>query len=127
MPLAKAWQPWDPTRLKKIPGTLGVFEIGDADGAVVYIGMAGGRTRFGLRERIAACFAGEVAPALAESARFYRHEINMMYTTRWVELLERHLHEHGALPAANLASGEQLPRLGRAGRSAASPAAAERG
>ena len=62
MPLAKPWQSWDPSRLKKIPGTLGVFEIGDANGAVLYIGMAGGRTRFGLRERIADCFAGTVAP-----------------------------------------------------------------
>jgi hypothetical protein len=127
MPLAKPWQTWDPALLKKIPGTLGVFEIGDANGVVLYVGMAGGRTRFGLRERIADCFTGKVAPSLAVSARLYRHEVNMMYTTRWIELLERHQHQHGALPAANIESGESLPRLGRAGRSAARPADEKRG
>ena len=126
MPLAKPWQEWDPTRQKRIPGTLGVFEIGDADGNVLYIGMAGGRTRFGLRERIGDCFTGKIAPSLAQSARLYRHEVNMMYTTRWIELLERHRAAFGALPAANLESGENLPKLGRAGRSAARPAG-ERG
>jgi hypothetical protein len=50
----------------------------------------------------------------------------MMYTTRWIELLERHRAAFGALPAANLESDEMLPKLGRAGRSGARPAG-ERG
>jgi len=126
MPLAKPWQAWDPARTKTIPGTLGVFEIGDAEGNVLYVGVAGGKTRFGLRERIADCFAGKIAPSLARDGRLYRHEVNMMYTTRWIELLERHLHAHGALPPGNVESGENLPTLGRAGRAAARPAG-ERG
>jgi len=119
MPLAKPWQPWPPADARAIPAALGVFEIGDAAGNVLYIGMAGGRTRFGLRERISACFAGAVAPSLAERAAAYRYEVNMMYFTRYIELLERHLHAHGDVPPGNRESGEPLPTLGRAGRQAA--------
>jgi hypothetical protein len=127
MPLAKTWQPWPPATARAIPSALGVFEIGDAAGNVLYIGMAGGRTRFGLRERISACFAGTVAPSLAERAVAYRYEVNMMYLTRYIDLLERYLHAYGELPPGNRESGEPLPRLGRAGRQAARTLRAEDG
>lgn len=110
MPLNKPWIPYHPDDDRTIPGNLGVFEIGDADGTVRYIGYAGGRTRFGLREAIPGYFSTD------PHAATYRYEINQMYLTRWIELLSRYQNTHGTLPAGNLRPGEQLPRLGRVGR-----------
>ena len=76
---------------------------------MVYIGYAGGRTRFGLRESIPAAIAANTR------AVSYRFEINQMYTSRWIDLLSRYRNEHGTVPEGNLASGEELPRLGRVG------------
>jgi hypothetical protein len=114
MPLNKPWITYRPGNDRAIPGNLGVYEIGDAEGNVLYIGYAGGRTRFGLRERIPAHFSPEEAnPALRDRARAYRFEVNQMYITRWTDLLTRYLNAHGRVPEGNEASAEQLPRLGR--------------
>jgi hypothetical protein len=117
VPLNKPWTLYEPGNDRALPGNLGVYEIGDADGVVLYIGYAGGRTRFGLREAITACFTGTAwNPALAGRARSYRYEVNQMYRTRWVELLTRYRDAHGRLPAGNEAGTEPLPRLGRLSR-----------
>ena len=86
-----------------LPGHMGVYELADAAGRVIYIGCAGGRSRFGLR--------GEVQDALAriQGASRFRIEITTAYLTRHRELLMRHRAAHGELPAAN----EPVPGLGR--------------
>lgn len=86
-----------------LPGHMGVYELADDAGRVLYIGCAGGRSRFGLR--------GEVCDALAriEGASRFRVEITTAYLTRHRELLMRHRAAHGALPAANA----PVPGLGR--------------
>jgi hypothetical protein len=86
-----------------LPGHMGVFELADAGGRIVYIGYAGGRSRFGLR--------GEVAAAAARlpAARRYRVEVTTAYLTRWQELLMVHGADHGGLPPGN----PPVPGLGR--------------
>jgi hypothetical protein len=117
MPLNKPWTAYQPGSDHDLPGNLGVYEIGDAAGTVLYIGYAGGRTRFGLRERIPAHFSErEANPVLRDRAHAYRYEVNQMYLTRWTDLLGRHQAEHHRVPEGNEAAGEPLPRLARRSR-----------
>lgn len=111
MALTKAWQEYEPGG-RKLTGALGVYELGDAEGNVVYIGFAGGRSRFGLRGEI----ADRADPAWAGASltgpiRKVRFEVNTMYLSRFVELLERHQDAHGALPPGNAAPGEYVPSI----------------
>jgi hypothetical protein len=82
---------------------MGVFEVADTGGRVIYIGFAGGRSRMGLR--------GEVAAALErfEDAAAVRFEVTTAYLSRHRELLMAHVADHGALPAGN----PPEPGLGR--------------
>lgn len=128
MALQKPWQPYNEADARALPGALGVFEVGDAEGNVLYIGMAGGRSRFGLRSGISACFSPDCPnAALRGLARAYRYEVNQIYITRYVELLERHLHATGDLPPGNQEPGEYVPTLGNAGRGAAGVRRTEQG
>lgn len=114
MPINKPWTPYVEQEMRHLPGNLGVYEIGDADGAVVYIGYAGGRSLFGLKGVIRDHFSDrETNPILSQRAASYRYEINQMYLTRHTDLLMRHREDHGAVPDGNEASDQPLPRLGR--------------
>lgn len=104
--MTKPWIELTPTHVAKLSGQLGVYQLADAMGEVVYIGFAGGRSLFGLR--------GEVEKALKETragATQFRVEVNQQYTTRYQELLMVHVADHGEVPAGN--RGQPLPRLGR--------------
>lgn len=98
--LTKPWQPL--ARADELPGQLGVFELADKHGAVVYIGYAGGRSRFGLRSAVADAGA-KIAAAGAESdsPRSFRVEVTSAYLTRYRELLMAYAAQHGKLPAGN--------------------------
>jgi hypothetical protein len=104
--MEKPWTELTPEAVAALPGQLGVYQLADAEGRVVYIGFAGGRSLFGLR--------GELERALQErpagAARF-RIEVNQQYTTRHLELLMLHVADHGSLPVVNAA--DPPPRLGR--------------
>ncbi len=104
--MTKAWVALTPENIKKLPGQLGVFQLADAAGNVVFIGMAGGRSLFGVRSEIENMLAN-----LPNGASQFRVEINQQYTTRYQELLMLHVHDHGDVPAGNI--GKPLPRLGR--------------
>jgi hypothetical protein len=94
--LDKPWLPLSREVLARLPGQLGVYEIADHEGRVLFIGFAGGRSRFGLR--------GELQAQLerrSEPPRFFRCEINMQYMTRYQELLMVHRADHGRLPPEN--------------------------
>jgi hypothetical protein len=102
--LDKPWCALTADNVAALAGELGVYQLGDADGRVVRIGYAGGRTLFGLR--------GELAAALAagEAAKF-RTEVNAQYLSRYEELLMIHKGDFGALPAGNAADSRR--RIGR--------------
>ena len=96
--MEKPWIQLTSETVRALPAQLGVYQLADAEGRVVYIGCAGGRSLFGLR--------GELERALNErpagAARF-RYEVNQQYTSRHRELMMLHLADHGALPAVNAA------------------------
>ncbi len=101
--LTKPWTDLTSAAIARLPGQLGVYEIADASGEVLFIGVAGGRSRFGLR--------GELETELERrgAGLQFRVEVNMQYLSRYQELLMAHRADHGRLPAENEAS----PRLGR--------------
>ena len=99
----KPWLPIDAATLERLPGQLGVFELADATGRVIFIGRADARSLFGLRSEIARQVG---AIAAAKSLRF---EVTTAYHTRYLELLMVHRADFDALPQFN----EPMPTLGR--------------
>lgn len=90
------WQLLTKAAVEALPATLGVYEIGDSEGCILYIGYAGGRTLFGLRSPLADFLA---EPPVANAQ--FRVELNMQYISRWKELLMDHQAHHGSLPPLN--------------------------
>ena len=104
--MTKPWLELNAANVKALTGQLGIYQLATTDGTVVMIGMAGGRSLFGLR--------GEVQKALEAppaGAVKFRVEVNQQYTTRWQELLMVHVHDHGQLPVVN--QQDPPPKLGR--------------
>ena len=92
--MTKPWQPCDEETFAGLAGHLGVFELADAEGRVVYIGCADARSLFGLR--------GAVPDKAREfAADSFRVEVTTAYGTRWRELLMAHRADHGSLPIHN--------------------------
>ena len=102
--LDKPWRALTAANVAGLAGELGVYQLGDADGRVLRIGYAGGRTLFGLRSEL------EAALAAGEAATF-RTEVNAQYLSRYEELLMVHKADFGELPAGNGADARR--RLGR--------------
>lgn len=101
--LNKEWQSAQ-AAAPQLSGNLGVFQLADQSERIIFIGYAGGKSRFGLK--------GEVAEALQRTsgAAFVRWEVNTAYMSRYKELLMIHLHDYGQLPLANEPSpGESIP------------------
>ena len=95
--------PWTSfTNPGDISGSTGVYEIADAQGRIVYIGVAGARDLFGLR--------GCISQRIREGQR-YRYEVTTAYLSRHAELLGRYYEQHGALPPENEPVGS-LPKFG---------------
>lgn len=116
MPLSKPWESFDPDpkALRRLSGAAGVYELADEQGAVIYIGYAGSRALHGLRGCIAGHFSdAEPNAVIRERARRYRYEVNMMYYSRWVDLLSRFNEDYERLPPGNEADPQPIPRLGR--------------
>jgi len=90
-------KPWivAATALERLHGHLGVFQLADANEAILYIGFAGAKSQFGLR--------GEVAAALERTptAEKVRWEITTAYRTRHRELMMVHMADYDQLPSAN--------------------------
>ncbi|MBT4042874.1 MAG: hypothetical protein HOK21_13310 [Rhodospirillaceae bacterium] len=94
--LDKSWIPLNDENVAKLAAHLGVYQLANDDGEILYIGMAGARSLFGLK--------GELKTALEEppaGVTQFRIEVNMSYRTRRLELLQTYMHDHGELPAAN--------------------------
>ncbi len=104
--LEKKWIELTEQNVRDLSGQLGVYQLGDADGEILYIGVAGGRSLFGLR--------GEIGTALNDppaGATCFRYEVNSSYSTRHQELLMVFKADHDRLPVANTDVDES--RLGR--------------
>lgn len=94
--LEKPWIPLTPEHVASLAGHLGVYQLADASGAVVYIGVAGGRTPFGLKGLLQ-----EALDAPPAQATHFRYEVTMAYHTRYLELLQAYRHDYGHLPLGN--------------------------
>jgi len=106
--IGNAWHPV--AQVAQLPGHMGVFELADADGVVLYVGFAGGRSRFGLRSSIAE------ALQLTLGAEQFRFEVNTAYLTRYQEVVMVH-HAAGrtpALPGTHITFGKLTPTAVRA-------------
>jgi hypothetical protein len=103
--LDKPWQPLTAETAKKLPGQLGVYQVADAKGTVLYIGQAGARSTFGLRSELEREFKER-----GDGCQF-RVEVNQQYRSRWFELLMVHQADNGSLPADN--AKNPPPTLGR--------------
>ena len=102
MAIEKIWQKLDESSLKRVSGQLGVFELGNKAGEVVYIGVADARSLFGLH--------GELAAKIG-SVENFRCEVTTAYSTRRQELLMQHHAKHGQYPCLN--TGSETLSLGR--------------
>ncbi|MEI6200317.1 MAG: hypothetical protein WCP68_00020 [Enhydrobacter sp.] len=103
--LDKPWKPLTAEEATRLPGQLGVYQIADATGAILFIGEAGARSPFGLRSELQRQAAERTAGCQ------FRVEVNQQYRSRWLELLMLHKADHGALPADN--AKNPPPNLGR--------------
>ena len=103
--LDKPWKPLTAESAARLPGQLGVYQVADASGAILFIGHAGARSPFGLRSELQREFAER-----GEGCQF-RVEVNQQYRTRWLEMLMVHQADHGSLPADNAKTPP--PNLGR--------------
>src|SRR5436305_13390381 len=73
MPIGKPWLPIHGADPREIPGTVGVYELGDEGGSVIYIGYAGGRSLMGLRGAILSHAKNEELNSIIQSqARRFR-------------------------------------------------------
>ena len=103
--LDKPWKPLTDEEAARLPGQLGVYQVADASGTVLYIGHAGGRSPFGLRSELQREFRERGSGCL------FRTEVNMQYRSRWFELLMVHKADHGSLPADNAKNPPPIGRL----------------
>jgi len=99
----KPWLPIDAAALDALPGQLGIFELADATGRVIFIGRADARSLFGLRSEVS-----QRVSTIPEATTF-RYEVTTAYHTRHLELWMVHQADHAALPKYN----EPMPTLGR--------------
>ncbi len=93
--LEKPWFDLTPENVRRLPGQLGVYQVGDAGGTVQRIGYAGARELFGLRSAL------EREMGSASPGSRFRVEVNTQYQSRWRELLMLHMLDHGTLPQLN--------------------------
>ncbi|MGI9611497.1 MAG: DUF7508 domain-containing protein [Acidimicrobiales bacterium] len=91
--LDKQWIDLDGLHAEEMPAQLGVFEVGDENGDVIYIGYAGGNKIFGLRTAIT-----EELERLGSTARMIRWELTQGYLSRWEELMMVHRFDNGSPP-----------------------------
>ena len=94
--LDKPWIEFSKQSIDRLTGHLGVYQLGNAEKEIIYIGFAGARSRFGLR--------GELVKWLELddiAISFFRLEVTMAYKTRHTELLQIFLHDFKRLPLAN--------------------------
>lgn len=106
--MTKPWRPLTADVVTPLQAQLGVYEIADEDGQVLFIGFAGGRALFGLRSELTA----EIEKQRPGAAQF-RCEVNQQYWSRHHELLMAYKADHGHLPRDNEAGEARPASIGR--------------
>ena len=94
--LNKIWQALTRENVSRVAGHMGVYQLADGAGEVMFIGVAGGASPFGLR--------GELESHLSEKAaetEQFRFEITTAYHSRFRELVQVYLNDYGHLPPSN--------------------------
>ena len=93
--IRRNWAPLEAATVKAVPAQVGVYEISGADGKVLIVGCAGGRSLFGLR--------GELQRELAArgAGHAFRWEATSTYLSRRDELLMLHFGQSGSFPPDN--------------------------
>lgn len=109
--LDKPWTELASLTLDELPAQLGVFQLGDDAGEVLYIGYAGGTETFGLRTAILA-----EQERIGIAATHVRWELNHGYLSRWEELMMVHQFDHGDPPAESHPKAIPAGRLRPGGR-----------
>ncbi len=106
--MSKPWRPLNPAEANKVAGNLGVYPRANEAGAILYIGVATGRSLFGLRGEI----QGQAASPPAGATQF-RLEVNTSYRTRHRELLMAYQFDHGGKlpPLQPVEDGRGLGKL----------------
>jgi hypothetical protein len=94
--LDKPWIPLTEANVAQLSGHLGVYQLADSAGEIVYIGAAGGRSLHGLRGVLS-----DVLQAPPAGAVQFRYEVNMAYHSRRIELLQAYRFDHNCLPVGN--------------------------
>lgn len=94
--LDKPWIALTEENVARLTGHLGVYQLADGAGEIVYIGVAGGRSLFGLKGVLT-----EMLQAPPAGATQFRCEVNMAYHTRYRELLQAYRYDYGRLPTGN--------------------------
>ena len=120
MPIRKPWIEPSAESIRAIPAVVGVYEIADAEGHLLYIGQAGGREPFGLRTRIALHFSGDNPNSVLRArAALFRWEANQQYTTKRLEMLMQFQRDERVEwpPAHPAGDWRDTPQLGRLRRS----------
>ena len=104
--LEKPWKSLVDEEVDRLPGQLGVYQLADEAGEILFIGFAGGNSLFGLRSEL-----GRWLEDPDSRAKLFRCEVNMQYMTRHQELLMIFVADHGRLPSENRESLSELGRL----------------
>ena len=92
----KRWQALTRENVSRLACHMGVYQLADGTGAVTFIGVAGGSSPFGLR--------GELESHLTDTGAGttqFRFEITTAYHSRFRELVQVYLNDHGHLPSGN--------------------------
>ena len=91
--LDKPFQVLNEENIQPIQGQLGVYQLAEPNGYVIYIGYAGGRSLFGLNSEL----KKELQQREGKETLF-RYEVNMQYISRYEELVMLHQVDYGELP-----------------------------
>lgn len=94
--LDKPWIPLTGENVAQLSGHLGVFQLANSAGEIVYIGVANGRSLHGLRGVLS-----DILQAPPADAVQFRFEVNMAYHSRHLELLQAYRYDHNSLPVGN--------------------------
>ena len=98
MPISSRWWPFSDSIVEYERDEGGVYELGDSDGTVVYIGKSN-KVKRRLKEHLE-----ESGTCIKRNAKKYRVEYTKNYRKREYELYQEHIRLHGEKPLCNVVS-----------------------